>query len=191
MGTNSASRIKPWDSQLHLLLLAGNGEQKLCCGQDLWDSLTNFLHNQIQRAKSQHNLSLLWPGDNPDEMNVRILDPRIFLSIKNCMCFRTMGRAVLHQISLPRAPPNLALNTSRDGASTASVGSPCQSLTSLWIKNFFLTSNLNLLSFTYKTLPLVLSREERGRKVGPASGISIHVPGENGHVMTALGAFTT
>ena len=36
----------------------------------------------------------------------------------------TMGRAAPHQLRLPRAPSNLALNASRDGAPTDSLGSP-------------------------------------------------------------------
>jgi len=36
-----------------------------------------------------------------------------------------VGRAATHQIRLPRAPSNLALDTSRDGAPTASLGSLC------------------------------------------------------------------
>ena len=54
------------------------------------------------------------------------------------------------------APYNLALNTSRDGASTTSLGSPFQHLTTLLVKNFPLTSNLNLPSFNLKPFPLVL-----------------------------------
>jgi len=34
---------------------------------------------------------------------------------------KVIGRAATHQLRLPRAPSNLALNASRDGASTASV----------------------------------------------------------------------
>jgi len=33
-----------------------------------------------------------------------------------------MGRVPTHQVRLPRAPCNLALNSSGDGASTASLG---------------------------------------------------------------------
>ena len=53
-------------------------------------------------------------------------------------------------------PSNLALNTSRQGASTASLGNLFQCLTTLPVKNFFLTSNLNLPSFSLKPLRLVL-----------------------------------
>uniref|UniRef100_A0A8D0EWZ9 GDNF family receptor alpha like n=1 Tax=Strix occidentalis caurina TaxID=311401 RepID=A0A8D0EWZ9_STROC len=42
-------------------------------------------------------------------------------------------------------PSNLALNTSREGASTTSLGNLFQCLTTLMLKNFFLISNLNLL----------------------------------------------
>ncbi|KAK4811189.1 hypothetical protein QYF61_019820 [Mycteria americana] len=63
----------------------------------------------------------------------------------------------LEQIRLLKAPSNLALNTSNDGASTASLGNLFQFLTTLIINNFFLMSNLNLPSFSLKPLPLVLS----------------------------------
>ena len=45
---------------------------------------------------------------------------------------------------LPRAIPSLALNASRDGVSTTSLGNLFQHATTLWVKNFFLISNLNL-----------------------------------------------
>ena len=57
---------------------------------------------------------------------------------------------------LPRAPSNRALNTYRDGAATTSLGSLFQHLTILIVKNFPLTSNLNLPSFNLKPFPLVL-----------------------------------
>jgi len=65
--------------------------------------------------------------------------------------------ATFHQTRLLKAPSNLALNTAREGAATASLGNPGQGLTTLTVKNFFLTSNLNLTSFSLKPLPLVLS----------------------------------
>ena len=46
--------------------------------------------------------------------------------------------AATHQFSLPRAPSNLALSTSRDGASTASLGDLFQCLTTLCVKFYFL-----------------------------------------------------
>ena len=49
------------------------------------------------------------------------------------------------------------LNTSREGAATASLGNLCQCFTTLTVKNFFLISNLNLPSFSLKLFPLVLS----------------------------------
>ena len=55
-----------------------------------------------------------------------------------------VGRAAPHQLRLPRAPSNLALSASRDVAPTASLGSPCQSLTALSAKHFLPASNLNL-----------------------------------------------
>jgi len=58
---------------------------------------------------------------------------------------------------LLKALSNLALKTFREGASTTSLGNLFQCLTTLTEKNFFLISNLNLLSFSLKLLPLVLS----------------------------------
>jgi len=70
--------------------------------------------------------------------------------------------------SLPRASFNqpgqagqgliqTALNTSRDRASTASLDSLCQCLTTRSVRNFFLISNLNLPYFSLKPSSLVLS----------------------------------
>ena len=67
-----------------------------------------------------------------------------------------MGRASTHQLRLPRAPFNMALNISTGRASTV-LGSPFQHFTSLSVKNFPLTSNLNLPAFSLKASPLVLS----------------------------------
>jgi len=47
-------------------------------------------------------------------------------------------------IRLPRASSSLALKVSRDGASTTSLGNLCQCITTLTVKDFFFTSNLNL-----------------------------------------------
>jgi len=68
-----------------------------------------------------------------------------------------MSRDIFHQIRLLRAPSNLALNTAREGAATASQGKLVQCFTTLMVKNFFLTSNLNLPSFSLESFPLVLS----------------------------------
>ena len=48
------------------------------------------------------------------------------------------------------------LNTSKEGASTASLGSLFQHLITLIVKNFILTSKLILPSFNLKPFPLVL-----------------------------------
>jgi len=60
-----------------------------------------------------------------------------------------VGRDTFHQTRLLKAPSNLALNTAREGAATASLGSQCQGLTTLTVKNFFLISSL---SYAYKSL---------------------------------------
>jgi len=62
-----------------------------------------------------------------------------------------MGRAALYQLRLPRAPSNLALSTSRDGASQF-----------LWEavpyrERISPVSSPNLPSFSLKPFPLILS----------------------------------
>ena len=63
-----------------------------------------------------------------------------------------MCRVTNHQTRLPRATSSLALNASRDGASTTSLGNLFQCVTTLFVKNFLLISNLNLPS-QFKTIP--------------------------------------
>jgi len=59
-----------------------------------------------------------------------------------------MGRDPFHQPTVLRAPSNLALNTAREGAATASLGNLGNGLTILTGKNFFFISNLNLLIYS-------------------------------------------
>ncbi|KAJ7421671.1 hypothetical protein WISP_41664 [Willisornis vidua] len=56
-----------------------------------------------------------------------------------------MGKDIFHHPRLLQALSNLALDTSRDGAVTASLGNLCQGLPTLTGKNFFLISNPTLL----------------------------------------------
>ena len=67
------------------------------------------------------------------------------------------GRVVNHQTRLPRATSSLALNASRDGASTTSLGNLFQCNTILRVKNFLLISNLNPPCLSLRPSPLVLS----------------------------------
>jgi len=67
-----------------------------------------------------------------------------------------MGRDTFHWARLLKAPSNLALNTAREGAATASLGNLCQGLTTLTVKNFFCKSSLNLPFFSLKPSPLIL-----------------------------------
>jgi len=55
-----------------------------------------------------------------------------------------MGRDPFHQPRVLRAPSDLALNTAREGAATAFLGSLGQGLITLTVKNFFLVSNLSV-----------------------------------------------
>ena len=68
-----------------------------------------------------------------------------------------MGRVANHQTRLPRATSSLALNASRDQASTTSLGNLFHCVTTLCVKNFLLISNLNLPCLSLKPFPLVLS----------------------------------
>ena len=79
-----------------------------------------------------------------------------------------MGMDNFHSTRLLKAPSNLALNTSRDGASTASLGNLCQCLTNLRAKNFFLIANLNLPSSSLKPLCLILSLHGLVKSPSPA-----------------------
>ena len=63
-----------------------------------------------------------------------------------------MCRVTNQQTRLPRATSSLALNASRDGASTTYLGNLFQCITTLCVKNFLLISNLNLPS-QFKTIP--------------------------------------
>ena len=79
-----------------------------------------------------------------------------------------MGRDTFHQTRLLQAPSNLALNTAREGAPTASLGNLFQGLTALIVKTFFLISNVNLPSFSLKSLPLVLSLRALMKNTSPS-----------------------
>jgi len=68
-----------------------------------------------------------------------------------------MDRDTFHQTRLLKAPSNLVLNISRQGAATASLGNLGQGLNTLRVKKFFRISNLNLPYFSLKLLLFVLS----------------------------------
>ena len=55
-----------------------------------------------------------------------------------------VGRVANRQTRLPRATSSLALNASRDGASTAYLGNLVQCIITPWVKNFLLISKLHL-----------------------------------------------
>jgi len=74
-----------------------------------------------------------------------------------------------HQPRLPRATSSLALNASRDGASTTSLGNLFQCVTTPWVKNFFLISNLNLPCLSLKLRPSTC-----GRTLGSCRQLLLH-----------------
>jgi len=95
-------------------------------------------HRIIEWLRLEGTLRL--PGSNPPAM-----DGRTF-----------------HQMRLSRVPFNVALSSSRDGASTASLDSLCECLTTIWAQNFFLKSSQDLPSSSLNPFPLVLSMSNRG-----------------------------
>jgi len=58
----------------------------------------------------------------------------------------------------------LVLHVSRDGASTTSLGNPCQYFTTLTVRNFFLVSSLNLPSLSLKPFPCPMMNRNRCEK---------------------------
>lgn len=96
------------------------------------------LHSQFQVQESQSD-RMVWVGR----------------CLKDLLVFKLLLR--LRHLSpeqVAQTPSNLPLNISRDGTSTISRSNLLQCLTALKVKDFFLTSNLHLLSL--KPLPLVL-----------------------------------
>jgi len=79
-----------------------------------------------------------------------------------------VSRNIFNQIRLLRVPSNLTLNVSSDGTLTTSVGNLSQGFTTLTVKKFFLKSSLNLLFFSLKPLPLVLSLHALVKSPSPA-----------------------
>ena len=67
-----------------------------------------------------------------------------------------MCRVANHQSRLPRATSSLALDAPSLDAFTTYLGNLFQCITTLWVKNFLLISNLNLPCLSLKPFPLVL-----------------------------------
>jgi len=79
-----------------------------------------------------------------------------------------VSRDIFNYTRLLRAPSNLALNVSRDGDSTTSLGNIFQCFTTLIVKNFFLISSLNLASLSLKPLLLILSQQALLKRFSPS-----------------------
>jgi len=69
----------------------------------------------------------------------------------------SVGKVTNHQTRLPRATSSLALNASRDGASTTPLGNLFHCVTTLCVKTFLLISNPNFPCLSLRPFPLVLS----------------------------------
>jgi len=76
------------------------------------------------------------------------------------------GHLQLDQVS--QSPIQPALNVSKDGASTTSLGNLFQCFTTLIGKNVFLLSSLNLPSLSLKPLFLVLLQQDLLKRFSPS-----------------------
>ena len=65
-----------------------------------------------------------------------------------------MGRVANHYNRLSKIPSSLALNASRDGASTTSLGNLFQCVTILWVKNFSFDVKKKSPLFQFKSISL-------------------------------------
>jgi len=94
------------------------------------------------RMPTYHRI-IEWPGLKRTTMIISFQHP--------AMC-----RVANQQTRLPKAISSLALNASRDGASTTSLGNLFQYIITLCVKNFLQISNLNLPCLSLRPFPLVL-----------------------------------
>ncbi|KAK4811312.1 LOW QUALITY PROTEIN: hypothetical protein QYF61_024448 [Mycteria americana] len=100
------------------------------------------------QEKTQHILSIKQISNSRNEdykQNVSFLSfsySRQDLDIDKKSNPPAMSRDIFNYIRLLRAPSNLTLNVSRDGASTTSLGNLFQCFTTLIVTNFFLISIL-------------------------------------------------
>ena len=88
-----------------------------------------------------------------------------------------VSRDISNQTRLLRVMSHLALNVSRDGASTISLGNPFQYFTTLTVKNFFFISSLNPPSLSLKPLFPVLSKGKTPAQKGTKSYRRKHTGG--------------
>lgn len=84
-----------------------------------------------------------------------------------------MGRATFLHRRLLKAPSNMAVNTTTNGAFITSLGNLFQCFTTLNTKNFFLKSNVNPPFFSLRSLVLVLSLHAFEKSPSPAL---LHAP---------------
>lgn len=89
-----------------------------------------------------------------------------------------MRRDIFNEIRLLSSLSNLTLTVSRDGRSTTSLGNWFQCSTTLIIIIFFLIPNLNVLSFSLKPFPPVLSQQALLKKSVSKCGSQVPEAGE-------------
>jgi len=105
--------------------------------------------------KHDHNIKFIMFQDKPREYNHRMVWFERDFQRPSSSNPPAMSRHTFHWTRLLRAPSNLALNSSREGTATASLGSLFQCLITLIVKKLFLIPNLNLPFFSLKLSPLV------------------------------------
>lgn len=114
-------------------------------------------------------LCTLWPEAVPTRVDIRHTEWLRLEGILKVMQFQFLAVGCLPPIrSGPRIPCNLSLSIFRVRAPTTSLGNLFQCLTSLWVKNFFLTPNVNFPSFSLKPFPLALSLSDHVKYCSPS-----------------------
>ncbi|KAK4827886.1 hypothetical protein QYF61_022309, partial [Mycteria americana] len=145
-----------------------------------WLSRVTSLSSMCLSRASRRICSMIFPGTAFSSIcALAFLTPSLhnpaaslYSSQDTCPCFHCLCISFLPFSLTSRAKSNLTLNVSRDGASTTSLGNLCQCFTTLSIKNFFLVSNLNLPSFSFRPLPLVLLQQALPKRLKGCNKVS-------------------
>jgi len=79
-----------------------------------------------------------------------------------------MSRDLYNKIRLLKAPSNLTLNVSRDGASVTTLANLFQCFTTIIMKKFYLLSNVNLPSLSLKPSSPILLQQALLKSLSPS-----------------------
>lgn len=108
-----------------------------------WISGSKRLSKEIRSCDRLH--SLCFSVNNFTETEKHRM---VWKGLQRSCCSNPLPWDIFHSPRLLRVPSSLALNTSRAGAPTVSLGSLVQCLTTLTVKDFSLMSLLNLSPFS-------------------------------------------